>query len=383
MKNAYELAENILKSKPDKNIELKSSDSFASIELYGTSACKKVQDTEFCECFHLENESGTGMITLYHVFPGIDLVYNDMHMEYCNKEQKPASSVMEINYCMEGRCECVFEQNEYGYIAAGDLSFCSLRRHLMKQKKLLTLFLTVATSFSMLVACSNATFAESTGTATVTESTNTTDKKQKADENQDAAKQLLVDLTGSYQELWPVILDEKYQQIWIDDCTELVGEENAEAAYDKLASMVSGTIYGEEAVEAYKDGDGVYDCSFKEGVNKLEFNGSDSVIKGYDSEGKEIFSHTYHYVGIEEVRGLYEFKSDDADSGEFTYFCIAPDTNDTTYHIELRYGSDLEALGKYDEGDYAYWLGSGISTDYDQTMVENCIELFCKENLSE
>ena len=87
----------------------------------------------------------------------------------------------------------------------------------MKQKKLLTLFLTVATSFSMLVACSNATFAESTGTATVTESTNTTDKKQKADENQDAAKQLLVDLTGSYQELWPVILDEKYQQIWIDD----------------------------------------------------------------------------------------------------------------------------------------------------------------------
>ena len=61
MKNAYELAENILKSKPDKNIELKSSDSFASIELYGTSACKKVQDTEFCECFHLENESGTGM----------------------------------------------------------------------------------------------------------------------------------------------------------------------------------------------------------------------------------------------------------------------------------------------------------------------------------
>lgn len=204
MKNAYELAENILKSKPDKNIELKSSDSFASIELYGTSACKKVQD-------------------------------------------------------------------------------------------------------------------------------------------------------------------EKYQQIWIDDCTELVGEENAEAAYDKLASMVSGTIYGEEAVEAYKDGDCVYDCSFKEGVNKLEFDGSDSVIKGYDSEGKEIFSHTYHYVGIEEVRGLYEFKSDDADSGEFTYFCIAPDTNDTTYHIELRYGSDLEALGKYDEGDYAYWLGS--AQVFQQTMI--------------
>lgn len=49
--------------------------------------------------------------------------------------------------------------------------------------------------------CGNSTSAESKDTATVTESTNTTDKKQKTDENQDAAKQLLVDLTGSYQEL--------------------------------------------------------------------------------------------------------------------------------------------------------------------------------------
>ena len=73
------------------------------------------------------------------------------------------------------------------------------------------------------------------------------------------------------------------------------------------------------------------------------------------------------FLYIEEVRGLYEFKSDDADSGEFTYFCIAPDTNDTTYHIELRYGSDLEALGKYDEGDYAYWLGS--AQVFQQTMI--------------
>ena len=107
------------------------------------------------------------------------------------------------------------------------------------------------------------------------------------------------------------------------------------------------------------------------------------LIKEYDADKKELFSHTYHYVGMEEIRGLYEFESDDTDSGEFTYFCIAPDTNDTTYHIELRYGSDLDALGQYDAGAYAYWLGSGISTDHDQEMVENCIRLFCTENLSE
>lgn len=47
---------------------------------------------------------------------------------------------------------------------------------------------------------------------------------------------------------------------------------------------------------------------------------------------------------MEETRGLYIYESDDADSGEFTYFCIAPDTMKTTWHIEFRYGSDLDAL---------------------------------------
>ena len=203
------------------------------------------------------------------------------------------------------------------------------------------------------------------------------------EENQADAEQLMKDLTGSYQELCPVILDDQYKQLWLENCKELVGEDNAEAAYEKLASMVSGTVYGEDAVKKYADGNGVYDCEFTEGVATLEFDGDTSTIKGYDEDKKELFSHTYYYAGMEETRGLYEYESDDKDSGEFTYFYIAPDTNDTTYHIELRYDSDLDALGQYDKGDYAYWLGSGISTEYDQEMVENCIKLFCKENLSE
>lgn len=278
----------------------------------------------------------------------------------------------------------------------------------MKKKKIMNLFLAAALAFSMAAGCGNsgngadAGTAESTASAgaeaagasgsTAAESTPATENlevtesiaeaTETADDSQ-TAEQLLVDLTGTYQELWPVILSDEYEKIWIDNCGELVGEENAKAAYEKLASMVSGEIYGEEAVEAYADGNGVYDCSFKQGVDTLEFDGAASMIKGYDKDGKELFAHTYHYVGMEKIRGLYEYESDDTDSGEFTYFCIAPDTSDTTYHIELRYGSDLDALGQYDAGDYAYWLASGISTDYDQTMIENCIQLFCTENLSE
>ena len=194
--------------------------------------------------------------------------------------------------------------------------------------------------------------------------------------------QLLNDLTGSYQELWPVILADEYQQIWLDDCTALVGEDNAEAAFEKLSSMVTSDVYGEDAVEAYANGGGAYFCGFTNDLATLTFDGEISTISGTDKDGNELFSHTYHYIGMEPVHGLYEFESDDADSGEFTYFFLAPDTSAETYHIEFRYGSDAEALSQYDAGEYAYWVASGISTDCDQTMIDNCIELFCTENLA-
>lgn len=128
MKNPYELARNILQSAAAEPQSQTLSGSFTSINLYGAAVREKGKD-DTCDRFHLENESGVGDITLYHVFPGIELVYNDMHMAYCNKEQKPASDVMEINYCREGRSECLFGEHEYCYMSAGDLSFCSLQEN--------------------------------------------------------------------------------------------------------------------------------------------------------------------------------------------------------------------------------------------------------------
>ena len=108
MNNPYELAKNILQQDKDKSDISPAADGFTSIGLYGASVHEKSEDDGSSSCFHLENESGTGDITLYRVFPGMELVYNDMHMAYCNKQQEPASDVMEINYCREGRSECLF-----------------------------------------------------------------------------------------------------------------------------------------------------------------------------------------------------------------------------------------------------------------------------------
>lgn len=254
----------------------------------------------------------------------------------------------------------------------------------MKNKKVTSMFLSCALDFCVLFGYGSTSSAAETQQNTSTEEDNQDDSEASestAQDDQEAAEQLLTDLKGTYQELWPVILADEYNQLWLDDSAAIVGDDNAEAAVEKMSSMVTGTVTGEEAVETYKDGNMAYDCDFLQDVDQFTFDGT--TISGSDKDGKELFKHTYHYEGMEETRGLYIYESDDADSGEFTYFCIAPDTMDTTWHIEFRYGSDLDALGQYDAGDYAYWLAAGISTDYTQEDIENCIQLFCTENLSE
>lgn len=251
----------------------------------------------------------------------------------------------------------------------------------MKQRKIAALLMALLLSLSLLAGCGTTKNNESTENVS-SQGSETIEQTSEADENAEAAEKLLNDLTGSYQELWPVLFADEYAQIWLDNAAAFVGEENAEGAVEMLRSMVTADIHGEDAVSRYAEhpDETAYDCSFAEGLVTLTVNGT--TISGKDSNGNDLFSHTYHYIGMEDQRGLYEFESDDADSGEFSYFYFAPDTPQETYHIEFRYGSDQSKLGSYDSDSYAYWLPSGISADYNQKMIEDCIQLFCAENLA-
>lgn len=60
-------------------------------------------------------------MTCYHVFPGIDLVYNDIHMQSSGMKPAMHGNFLEINHCREGRAECECGDQFY-YITAGDLS---------------------------------------------------------------------------------------------------------------------------------------------------------------------------------------------------------------------------------------------------------------------
>lgn len=103
-------------------------DKFEGTKLYGTPEEAEDDLCQDCKIFRLSNETGNGKITVYQVFPGIELYYNDMHMGYCNQNQATVENMIEINHCLIGRFECSFGENSCCYMAEGDLSISSMMK---------------------------------------------------------------------------------------------------------------------------------------------------------------------------------------------------------------------------------------------------------------
>lgn len=205
----------------------------------------------------------------------------------------------------------------------------------------------------------------------------------KADEAAKAAA-LLEAVRGTYEPLFPVITDPQFDALWLDPCEAILGSEKAPAMAEMLKAACNGTIYGQEAVEAFGDGSGgaQFDCLFINGVSTITFDGT--VISGANESGNQVFSHEYAYVGKLSLAGMMEgylYETSDEDAGEFRYFYMMPDTPASTYHLEFRYGSNVDDLAAYNEGIYAYWLAAGFPVDADEALTENVIELFILENM--
>ena len=61
-------------------------------------------------------------MTCYPVFPGIDLIYHDVHASFCRTERvEPERELLEIRHCREGRVEHRLGE-DYFYLAPGDLA---------------------------------------------------------------------------------------------------------------------------------------------------------------------------------------------------------------------------------------------------------------------
>ncbi len=70
---------------------------------------------------HLIDNANNTIVTEYNVFPGIKLIYNNIHIDHCNLITLPPGNYIEINHCYDGRLEREFKDGFF-YLMPGDLS---------------------------------------------------------------------------------------------------------------------------------------------------------------------------------------------------------------------------------------------------------------------
>lgn len=197
----------------------------------------------------------------------------------------------------------------------------------------------------------------------------------------------------TYVSLFDVIISEQWTPVWQDYVAAVVGEDAASDMTAGLQSAITSDLYGEAAVSAFADGGYAFDCDFINGAQSITFKDDNVTILKTDGASE---THTYEYLGQynvgENETMLYQgmeismafpvdvYKSTD-EAGEFNYFFLREDTMEETYHIEFRYGKNLEELQGYLVGPYAYWLAAGIDEAADEETINRVIALFCLENM--
>jgi AraC-like DNA-binding protein len=108
-----------------------------SVGLNGGAGCdwlgpdaKLLVRSSSCAVYRLENETGIGIASVYDVFPGVRLIYSDLHLSRITGNDgfcvSLGANMLVINHCREGRFECEFPWGECGYLGDGDLAVSTL-----------------------------------------------------------------------------------------------------------------------------------------------------------------------------------------------------------------------------------------------------------------
>jgi hypothetical protein len=243
----------------------------------------------------------------------------------------------------------------------------------MKKTKFLSVIMSVVLACSLLSACATTTNTQTPSSAVTTPTSET-------EQSNDA---FLSQITGTYDELFTVLTQEKYDDLWVEACGKYGPKEDAAANAELLKATYTGTLYGQDAVDEYTAHPErtAFDCYFVKGVNQITISGN--TISGTDKDGKEVFSHSYENLGDTLKEGFTVYQSEDKNSDDFSYFAFAPDTPETSSHIEFQYGKNLDDIANFMEGENAYWLAAGILTGSSDEVAQKGIDLFCSSKLPE
>ncbi len=197
----------------------------------------------------------------------------------------------------------------------------------------------------------------------------------------------------TYVSLFDVIISDQWTPVWQDCIAAVIGEDAAPEMTSRLQSSITSELYGDAAAAAFAGGGYAFNCDFINGAQSITFRGDSATILKTDGTSE---THTYEYLGKYSVGEtetmMYQgaeismafpvdvYRSTD-EAGEFNYFFMREDTMADTYHIEFRYGRNLEELQGYLVGPYAYWLAAGIDESADDETIRKVITLFCLENM--
>lgn len=76
----------------------------------------------YCTVYKMDCIDGLGLMTVYQVFPGIQVIYNDFETTSCKWDGKLDKNILEINHCREGREGCQLLSGSCLYLGEGDMS---------------------------------------------------------------------------------------------------------------------------------------------------------------------------------------------------------------------------------------------------------------------
>ena len=113
----------------------------------------KLAENDGCSVYQFQNETGEGTITIYEVFPGVSLSYNDFHIRYYDSAFKPDRDLFCIDHCREGRLEYPAADDAYSYVEAGDLKLDRRLTHTGHFEMPLSHYHGAMVSFDMDAAC--------------------------------------------------------------------------------------------------------------------------------------------------------------------------------------------------------------------------------------
>lgn len=93
------------------------------------SSVEKRDNHGYRTIYKMNCNDGLGLMTVYKVFTGIELVYNEFEATTCLCNLPVYENIIEINHCKEGREECKLLDGSFLYMGEGDLSINMMSNH--------------------------------------------------------------------------------------------------------------------------------------------------------------------------------------------------------------------------------------------------------------